>query len=231
MCDPMTAMAAAGSVAQGIGAQKQARGQARHNFAMAQWNNDRYAQQVQYQQDLGEWQADAYYKTAASASESAKGQYAAVLEQVDLTRSKALHNISAAARASQKGASFIRAGAAESGTQGSSIRLAQQQYALQEARHTYITYKNLATAVRNSERNLMSINAQAQNRKNQAMPPPMAPLDPVQPTQHVQAPSMLPYIIQGGSAALQMSAWQQGMDADAVGAGLMPATEYHAKWG
>lgn len=235
MCEPMSmamgAMNAAGSIAQGMGARRQASAQARHNFAMATWRNERYLQQVEYQQELADWQADAYYKTVASAQGSARGQYAAVLEQVELSKSKALHNIAAASRASQKGSSFVRASAAESGTEGSSVRLAQQQYELQEARHSYITYKNLETAVRNSERNLLNIQAQAQGRINQAMPPPMAPIDPVQPTQHVQSPSMLPYIIQGGAGIVNAMAWQQGMDADGVASGLMPPEDYWERWG
>lgn len=230
MCTPM----AAGQAALGIGSsylQGQAAGesayqQSVHNAQMAQWRNDRYQSMVEYQQKVADWQEERYYKTVASATESARGQYSSVLEQVDQVRNRTLHSIANASRQAQKGRSFTYAASSETGTGGSSIRLAQQQYELAEARHTYIAFENLKGSLRQSERNLMGVNAQAQNRINQAMPSPMAPIDPVQPTQQVQAPSMLPYLIQGGSAIMGAAAWQQGLDAQTMG-----ATDYANTWG
>tara|TARA_Y100000004_G_scaffold32371_1_gene33929 strand:- start:7818 stop:8591 length:774 start_codon:yes stop_codon:yes gene_type:complete len=235
MCTPTAAvqatMGVVGAASQASAAGRQARSQGEYNYQMALYNNDRYNRAVQYQQDLADWQEENYYKTAASAQASARGQYATVLEQIGLVRDKTLRSIASASRAAQKGRSFVLASASETGTQGTSVQLAQQQYELQEARHSYISYKNLETAIRQSERNLLGIQAQAQNRINQAMPAPMAPIDPVAPTQHVQSPSMMPYIIQGGSSIINAAAWQNNLDANAVQAGTMDAGAYAQRWG
>lgn len=220
-----------GAASQGSAARRQARSQAEYNYQMSVYRNELYQQQVDYQQDLAEWQEENYYKTAASAQESARGQYAGVLEHVELVRAKTLDNIASASRAAQKGRSFVLAAASQTGTEGSSIRLAQQQYELQEARHSHISFKNLETSIKQSERNLMGIQAQAQNRINAAMPAPMAPIDPVMPTQHVQAPSMMPYIIQGGSSIIGAMAWQQGMHLDMVQSGVMDIGDYYDIYG
>ena len=202
MCSPMAAVSAGGSIMQGMAARRQARTQAEHNYQLSIWRNENYQRQVDYQQELAEWQEENYNKTAASLQGSARGQYATILEQVELVRAKTLDNIASASRSASKGRSFTLAAASESGTQGSSIFLAQQQYELQEARYTHNSFKNLETALKQSQRNLLGIQAQTQNRLNAAMPAPMAPIDPVQPTQQVSAPSMMPYILNAGSGAL-----------------------------
>jgi hypothetical protein len=219
-------MGIASSYAQGQAAGQSAYEQSVYNAQMAQWRNDRFQSMVDYQQKVADWQEERYYKTAASATESARGQYSTVLEQVDQVRNRTLHSIANASRQAQKGRSFTYASSSETGTGGSSIRLAQQQYELAEARHTYIAFENLKGSLKQSERNLMGINAQAQNRINQAMPAPMAPIDPVQPTQQVSQPSMLPYLIQGGSAIVGAAAWQQGIDAQ-----WMDTADYANSWG
>lgn len=217
MCEPtsiaMGAMSAAGSLAQGAAARKQARSQGEYNYQLGIWRNENYQRQVDYQQELAEWQEETYNKTAASAQESARGQYATVLEQVELTRAKTLDNIATAARAAEQGRGREMASQSETGTQGSSMRLALQQYELQEARFTHNSFKNLETSIKQSERNLLGIRSQAQNRLNAAMPAPMAPLDPVQPTQHVSQPSMLPYILGAGSGVVGAMAYQNNLEA------------------
>jgi len=222
----MAIMGVASAGAQGMAAQRQAQNQASYNRQLSIWRAERYQQMVDYQQELADWQSDNYYKTAVSAEESAQGQYSTVLERVDQVRERTLHNIAKAARAAQRGSSFVLASASETGTQGSSITLAQQQYQLAEARHTYISFENLRNGLKQSQRNLLGIQAQAQGRINAAMPAPMAPLDPVQPTMQVQSPSMLPYFVQGGSAVVGAAAWQQGIDAQ-----TMTPENYEAEWG
>jgi len=219
MCTPaaipyaMGALGAGGSLAQGAAARRQAGSQAEYNYQLGIWRNENYQRQVDYQQELAEWQAENYYKTAASAKESARGQYATVLEQVELTRAKTLDNIATAARAAGQGRGREMVSQSETGTQGSSMRLALQQYELQEARFTHNSFKNLETSIRQSERNMLGIRSQSQNRINAAMPAPMAPIDPVQPTQHISQPSMLPYIIGAGSSVVGAMAYQNTIDA------------------
>ena len=168
---------------------------------------------MDYQNDLAKWQNENYYKTVANAKASANGQYAAVMDQVDQVRERTLEDIAKYSRSAQKGRSFSVVSAAETGTTGSSVMLAQQQYELAEARASHISYKNLQNSLAQAERNMGGIQAQSQNIINQAMPAPMAPIDPVQPIQQVQSPSMLPYIIQGGSSIIGAAAYQQQIDA------------------
>lgn len=235
MCEPvsitMAIVGVAGAAASASAANRSARSQAAHNRDLSIWQNERYQQAVDYQYELAAYQEENYYRTAAAAQDSATGQYGAVLEQVDQVRDRTLESIARTSRAANKGRSFATASAAETGTQGSAIRLAQQQYELAEARATTISYKNLKNSLAQAERNMLGIQAQTQNIINQAMPAPMAPIDPVQPIQQVQSPSMLPYIIQGGSSILGAAAYQQNIDASNLAAGNMTGDAYNARWG
>jgi len=235
MCEPvsitMGIMGIAGAAASASAASSSARNQAAHNRELSIWQNERYQQAVDFQQQMADYQAENYYRTAANAQASATGQYGAVMDQIDQVRDRTLENIAKTSRAANKGRSFATASAAETGTQGSAIRLAQQQYELAEARATTISYKNLKNSLQQAERNMLGIQAQTQNIINQAMPAPMAPIDPVQPIQQVQAPSMLPYIIQGGSSIIGAAAYQQSIDASNVAGGMPGAAEtYNNRW-
>ena len=198
----MGVMGVAGAIYSAKGASDAASAQGEHNRRLSIWQNEKYRQAADYQQKLGDWQNDRYYKTAASVQESARGQYSAVLEQVDQVRSRTLQDISKAHQSARQGRSFVTAAASETGTTGNSIALAQQQYELAEARFSHVSFENLKSRLKQSERNMAAIQAQSQNMINQAMPAPMAPLDPLQPIQQVESPSMLPYIIQGGSSVI-----------------------------
>lgn len=233
MCEPvsitMAIVGVAGAAASASAADDQARNQANHNRRLSSWQNERYQQAVDYQNDLAKWQNENYYKTVANAKASANGQYAAVMDQVDQVRERTLENIAKYSRSAQKGRSFAVVSAAETGTTGSSVMLAQQQYELAEARASHISYKNLQNSLAQAERNMGGIQAQSQNIINQAMPAPMAPIDPVQPIQQVQSPSMLPYIIQGGSSIIGAAAYQQQIDASRVGT-PGGAENYASRW-
>jgi hypothetical protein len=200
-----------GAAAQGRAAQMQAQQQAQYNFQLATWRNDRYQQAVGYQEELAEWQQENYYKTAISAEGSLQGQYSAVLEQMDQVRDQTLQRIATGSRQAQRASAFIRASASETGTTGASIRLMQQRAELAEARLTHAGFTNLRSAMSQAKRNLAGMQAQAQSAVERAMPGPMAPIDPVQPSQQVVAPSMTPYMIQGMSGALGSMAWAQQM--------------------
>ena len=224
MCEPvsitMGILGVAGAAASASAASSSARNQSAHNRELSIWQNERYQQAVEFQQQMADFQAENYYRTAANAQASATGQYGAVMDQIDQVRDRTLENIARTSRS-----------AAETGTQGSAIRLAQQQYELAEARATTISYKNLKNSLQQAERNMLGIQAQTQNIINQAMPAPMAPIDPAQPIQQVQAPSMLPYIIQGGSSIIGAAAYQQGIDASNVAGNNMSGAAYNARWG
>ena len=92
--------------------------------------------------------------------------------------------------------------------------LAQKQYALAEAEFASLSYQNLRNKLQQSERVLEGIQARTMGIINQALPAPMAPLDPMAPVQQVQMPSMLPYIIQGGSSIIGAAAYNQGLTAE-----------------
>tara|TARA_R110002020_G_scaffold309218_2_gene524774 strand:+ start:294 stop:1094 length:801 start_codon:yes stop_codon:yes gene_type:complete len=235
MCEPisiaMGIMGVAGAASEASAAGAAARNQGEYNRRLSIWQNERYQSAVDYQYKLAAWQEENYYKTAAAAKDSATGQYSAVMEQVDQVRDRTLENIARTSRAASKGRSFATASAAETGTGGSSIRLAQQQYELAEARSTHISYKNLKNSVNQAKRNMLGIQAQTQNIINRAMPAPMSPIDPVQPIQQVQSPSMLPYLIQGGSSIIGAAAYQQNIDAGNLASGNMTGVEYNNRWG
>ena len=215
MCNPlafaMGTTSVIGAAAQGRAASMAAQQQAQYNFQLATWRNERYQQAVDYQEELAEWQEENYYKTAIAAEGSLQGQYSAVLEQMDQVRDQTLQRIAGASRQAQRASSFIRAAAGETGTTGASIRLAQQRTELAEARVTHAGFTNLRASMRQAKRNLAGMQAQAQSAVERAMPGPMAPIDPVQPTQQVVAPSMTPYMIQGISGALGSFAFAQNM--------------------
>ena len=217
MCEPismtMGALGVAGAVTSGLGARSAAKSQAEHNRRLSIHNNKRYNQAVKYQQELADWQADNYYKNAASIADNAQQQYSTVLDQIEQVRQKTMGEVRQSGRAAIKGQSYIRAAASETGTTGNSVALAQQQYALADARFTNISFTNLSNRVRQSELQMRAIQSNAQNMLNRAMPAPMTPIDPVAPMQQVETPSMLPYIIQGGSSVLGAFAYQNNLDA------------------
>mgnify|MGYP005825727429 CR=1 FL=1 len=217
MCDPVSAGMAVMGVAQASAgasaANKQYKAQAAHAQALGIHRNAEFYRQVAYQEELAEWQEEMYNKTANEAQESASGQYAALLERLDQVKSRTLQGISKAGRQARQGSAFVRAAAAESGTVGNSVLLAQQQYELAEARSSVAGFENLRSEIKQSQRNLAGIQSQAQNLVNRAMPPPMSPINPAAPVQAVSRPSMAPYMIQAGSAGLNAAAHQEMINA------------------
>jgi hypothetical protein len=208
----MGATAVAGASAKSKAAKKEAYAQGTYNRQLSIWRNEQFQRAVDYQYQLAGWQEENYYKNAVSAEKSAQGQYAAVLEQVDQVRDKTIQKIAGASRRAQAASSFIRASASETGTTGSSIRLVQQRAEHAEARFAHAGFTNLKARIKQGERHLDSIHANIQNIINRAMPGPMAPVDPVMPTQQVQAPSSTPYFIQGLSGAIGAAAWSAEMN-------------------
>lgn len=213
MCGPIAAPMAMLGVAQAgssyAAGVKGAKAQAAYNRQLSIYNNQRYQDLVEYQKKLGAWQNDYYSKTAAAAQDSATGQYAAVLDRVNQARSQALERAAQYSATTAAGKSTALTSALEAGTTGNSILLAQQVYDQAAAAQTQASYDNLDAMIRQSQRDLLAIQAQAQGIVNQAMPQPMSPIDPVRPMQQVQAPGSLPYLLQAGSSVIGAYAYQQ----------------------
>jgi len=229
MCEPvsitMGVLGVVSAVSSSSAADKSARTQQKNNERITTYQNANMWRAVAYQRKLARWQEDNYKATAVSAQASATGQYAAVIEKVGQVRDRALWAIERAHRQSQKGYSFVGASASESGTTGSSVMLAQQQYQLAEARYTHNTYKNYENSLRQSERDMAGIHAHYQNIINRAMPAPMQAVDAPMPTQQVDRPSMAPYMLAGASSIIGATAYQQGIDA-----GSMDTADYAERW-
>ena len=242
MCEPLSiasgVMSAGSAIAGGISARKKARADAAHARRLAIHNNEKYRRNVEYQYDLARWRQDNYYRNAAASAENARDQYSTILDQVDQVQDRAIHEMEMAGRQADKATAFIRAAASETGTQGNSVRLAKQEIRKAEAEFSAIGFKNLKGQLRQSERSLNNIHARAQTAVNQAMPNPMGPIDPAAPIQAVHQPSMAPYLMQAGGAALGAAANYQsrrtammGLDMKAVELGHMSIGSFNSEYG
>ena len=226
-----SAMAASDAASEQQQAARQARDAAARNAAITRaYRDQQYALAIGYQQELSEWQNSVYLQNAASVADSTRGQYNAIVKRIDQIRAKTLDDIGRASRAAQEGQSFVRTAASETGTTGNSVALAQQQYALAEARFTDNTMNNMIGVIEQEGQNMMAIEAQARSRILSLMPAPMAPIDPPQPvtTPYIDIPSdpsMLPYIIQGMSGVVNAYAYSENLAAmQGMGQTAVPVT-------
>jgi glutamyl-tRNA reductase len=110
-----------------------------------------------------------------------------MLDRVEQTKNATLQQIKKASMQARQGSSFVRAAAAETGTIGNSVRLAQQQYELAEARVSQASFTNLRNKLKQSQMNMYAIQAQTQNRINAALPAPMAPINAAAHHQTIEA--------------------------------------------
>ena len=230
----MAGLGIAQSIMGGRAPKTQAKADAAYARQLAIHNNEKYRRNVEYQYDLARWQNDNYYQNAATSADNARKQYSTILEQADQMRDQTLFQMEAAGRQADKAESFVRAAASETGTEGASVRLARQEIRKAEAEYRMIGFKNLKNALRQSEREMAVVQARAQGSVNQAIPAPRAPIDPAAPIQAVQQPSMMPYLMQAGSAALGAAASfqslqtaQMGVDMKAVQSGMMPVSAFN----
>jgi hypothetical protein len=212
----MAALGVAQSAASYSSGVKGAKAQASYSRQLSIYNNRRYSDLVEYQKQLANWQEDYYQKNAALAQNNANSQYGAVLEAVNQARNQTMARATQFSKSTAQARSMASVSALESGTTGNSILLAQQLYEQAEAQETQALFDNLDAQVRQSQRDLLAIQAQGQGQINQAMPQPMAPIDPVQPMQQIQAPSSLPYLIQAGSSVIGAYAYHQQMQGYAL---------------
>jgi len=210
MCDPISATL--GVVTGGLGIAQAAQGydaaedaayaQQRANRRLAIYNNERYLRAVDYQQRLGEFQSDNYYKNAASIKEDYNLKIEALAEQTEQIRVRTLNEISKASESAARGSSMSLARSSETGTTGNSMMLQRQQYDRAEAEFANISFNNLQNIYKQKQREAMSIRAASQNMLNRAMPAPMAPIDPPAPVQNIPQPSAAPFVLQGISGIL-----------------------------
>ena len=124
-------------------------------------------------------------------------------------RDEAIDRIQQYSRSARQGKAVAALSAAESETTGQSVALAQQQYEQAEARATHLSYKNLSAKIRQSEAQMLQIQANAQGQVNRAMRGPMKPIDPWAPVAQVESPSMFPYVLQGVSSVIGAAATYQ----------------------
>lgn len=223
MCGPVAAATAVLGAAQAATSRKAAstaaKAQAGYNERLAIARNQRYQDLVDYQQELSEWQHDTYAKVAASVQEDVMQQYSAMLERVQQFRDQAIDRIRQYSQQADQNRANARVMSLEAGTTGNSVRLMGQQYERADAEFTSTTYKNLDSQIRQSQRQLASLRARSQSQLNQALPGPMAPIDPVQPVASTAMPSSIPYLIQAGSSAISGYATQMQLNA------MTPPTE------
>ena len=217
MCEPvsiaMGVMGVAQAASSARSAGKGAAAQAKANAALQIWRNDQATRAGEYSQKVADWQEENYKATAASQTGSLTAQYATVYERIDQMRDQALDQINEYSVEARDASATVAVAAAEAGTTGNSVRLARQQYEAQEARATYLSYKNVASQVRQSQREMVAMQAQAQNTVNRAMPGPRQPIDPAQQVQQIRSPSMAPYLIQGASSIVGAAAHYQSVQA------------------
>ena len=96
--------------------------------------------------------------------------------------------------------------------------LAQQEYALAEAKFTDNTMTNLINVMEQEEQNMLAIEANAKSRILGLMPAPMRPVDPPEPVTTPRMdvpsrPSMMPYVIQGVSGIINAYAYSENLAA------------------
>ncbi len=164
----------------------QANAQNRYRRSLAIRQNEQYLKNVQYQKDLMAFYTKRYEQTASSAMMDADQQYSTIFDAINQRRRQAGETLARNSR--QTSAAAARYRTKDTFTTGQSKMLAQQEFENIEARAATIIHDNLEGAMRQSQRQLYAINAQAQNRINQAMPQPMQPLYPGDQVQAVYQP-------------------------------------------
>lgn len=190
-----------------------------------------YAQDVAYRAQMEQWQNEQFAALVGSVQADAQEQFAAVHQQMDTRYMQAMDTMANADREAESNAAFVAASAAETGTVGNSVRLAQQSHHMKSARVAEIEYANLKSATLQGERRMKGIQAQMQNMINQAYPTPLAPIQLPEPVPYVlsqvampNAPSMAPYYLQMGQAVAGGLTGLGGTILQAYDAGLFNTT-------
>ena len=171
--------------------------------------NEQFYRNVEYQQKLMDFYTRRYQETAKSANADADQQYATVFEAIDQRRQQAASTIDRYARQTAAKVGTFRTVNTE--TTGQSKRLLIDNFARIEARASAITHDNLSNFMKQSQRRLNAIQAQAQNRVNAAMPAPMQPIFPGDQVQSVREPGGLDLALSMGNVFAQSYARTQSM--------------------
>jgi len=148
--------------------------------------NEQFYRNVEHQQKTMDFYTRRYQETAKNANADADQQYATVFEAIDQRRQQAASTIDRYARQTAAKVGTFRTVNTE--TTGQSKRLLIDNFARIEARASAITHDNLSNFMKQSQRRLNAIQAQAQNRVNAAMPAPMQPIYPGDQVQTVRQP-------------------------------------------
>ena len=155
-----------------------------------------------------------YEQTAIAAKTDADQQYATIFDAIQQRRKQAFSQIDQYSRQTVKASGMYRAKNYE--TTGQSKQLALQQFAQIESSAAAVIHDNLEGSMRDSQRRLNAIQAQAQNRINQAMPQPMKPIFPGDAVQGVYQPGGLDLALSLGNVVASSyadSASRQGPNA------------------
>tara|TARA_R110002050_G_scaffold46785_3_gene109851 strand:- start:180 stop:896 length:717 start_codon:yes stop_codon:yes gene_type:complete len=206
----MAVTSAASAYSQGQGAASAARAGQRNADRLGIYRAEAYNRALEYQDQVSEWQHEVYNATAASLQKSLTGQFASMLDRLNQQRDQGLEQASMYEASRDRSISQLRAKVAGEYA-GNSVLLAQQAYEVAAMRQKQTIYKNMDAQMRQTERQMLAMQAQAQSTLNQAMPAPMAPIDPGEPVASVHQPSMMPYLLQGASGALGAAAHYQSL--------------------
>jgi hypothetical protein len=213
MCEPvsiaMAVIGVASAAAQARQAKKGAEAQSKANRDLSIWQKDSFDRAVDFQQEVSEWKNENFATLVESEKQSLSGQYQSVYEKIDQIRDKEMDELNQYSIAAANAKGTVATSAAEAETTGNSVALSKQQYDVMEARATFLAFKNVTNQVKQSERQMQAMQARSQSIINQALPGPMQPIDPAQPVQQIQSPSMAPYLIQGASSIVGAAAHYQ----------------------
>tara|TARA_Y100000114_G_C11746834_1_gene322095 strand:- start:1220 stop:1897 length:678 start_codon:yes stop_codon:yes gene_type:complete len=171
-----TALMVGSAIFGGMSRRRQAKRQAAYNRRLQIQRNKYYMDMVAYQQKLADFQEERYNYVAGAAKTDADQQYQAILEANQQRKKNAFQTINQYARRSQAASGAFRTMNTE--TTGQSKQLALQEFENVEARAANIIHDNFEGTLRQSQRQVNAVQAQAQNRINAAMPSPMQPLAP-----------------------------------------------------
>ena len=168
MCEVVTAIVAgvgaAGSLGLNFMGQQSAAGQAADEVEA---RND-------YLRRLQQWKNDRYLKQATSISASTADKTNAMVDRVNQMRRAALFEVERAARGARAASASVAVSRDE--TAGNTVRALQNEALRMGAETQNVIWTNLEGQIRQANRQLRGIYAQAESALEQAYPDPMAPL-------------------------------------------------------
>lgn len=147
------------------------------------------ANQVQYRDDLANYQNERYVANAAAVNKDVSGQYGAINERLRQEDEAAKLEVQALSRQSREASSLAAASAAERGIEGASLDALMGDLERAETEATFVVSRQLEFNRSQARRVLGSIEAQGQSRINQYLPQPLAPINMPAPLQGINGPN------------------------------------------